>query len=234
MIILAFDTCFGSLSVAVRWEGPSGEWLLAEACEARRTGHAERLMPAIADVMQQAGLAFANLERIAVTLGPGTFTGVRSGIAAARGLALASQTPVVGTTSLKVMAHCADVEIGAARAGRALAVAAAAHRELVFFQLFGSSAAEELSAPALLTPADAARLISPRPTVVVASGAEAICGRVAEIGGQAEPMLRDLQPRARMLAELAPSLAPLSSVKPLYLRPPDARVQEETRLRAWP
>ena len=90
MNVLAFDTCLGAVSVAVRWQGPGGDWLTRHAHEARERGHAERLMPMIAEVMEDAGLAFSDLDRIAVTVGPGTFTGVRVGVAAARGLALAS------------------------------------------------------------------------------------------------------------------------------------------------
>ena len=91
-----------------------GEWLLREAYEPRATGHAERLFPMIAEVMDGAGLAFSAIDRIAVTLGPGTFTGVRVGIAAARALALATGKPVVAMTSLAVMAHRAE---DAARGG---------------------------------------------------------------------------------------------------------------------
>ncbi|MFM2423228.1 MAG: hypothetical protein RL291_1758, partial [Pseudomonadota bacterium] len=105
MNVLAFDTCFGATSVAVRWRSTAGEWLLREAYESRQVatgglagppGQAERLLPMIDEVMAAAGLGFEDIGRIAVTLGPGTFTGVRVGIAAARGLALARKIPVTG------------------------------------------------------------------------------------------------------------------------------------------
>jgi tRNA threonylcarbamoyladenosine biosynthesis protein TsaB len=105
MNVLAFDTCLGALSVAVRWRGSGGEWLMRWAFEAHQGGHAERLMPMIAELLCEAGLPFSAIARIAVTLGPGSFTGVRAGVAAARGLALASGRPVVGTSSLAVMAE---------------------------------------------------------------------------------------------------------------------------------
>ena len=88
------------------------------------------------DVMRAAGLAFSDLQRIAVTVGPASFTGVRAGVAAARGLALATSLEIVGATSLAVMAHRADARLGAARAGRLLAVAVDARREMVYLQLF--------------------------------------------------------------------------------------------------
>src|SRR5262245_25509962 len=104
MNILAFDTCLGAVSVAVRWRGPEG-LLWGEAGELRSAGHAERLVPMIAEVMAGTGADFASLDRIAVTQGPGGFTSVRVGIAAARALALATGKPVVTATSLAVMAH---------------------------------------------------------------------------------------------------------------------------------
>ncbi len=68
-------------------------------------GHAEALMPMVAEVMQESGMAFADLDLIAATLGPGSFTGVRIAIAAARGLALVTDAKLFGTDSLTVMAQ---------------------------------------------------------------------------------------------------------------------------------
>src|SRR5207248_9772702 len=70
MNILAFDTCLGAVSVAVRWQGAGGDWLMRHAHEARERGHAERLIPMMTEVMEHAGLAFSDLHRIAVTVGP--------------------------------------------------------------------------------------------------------------------------------------------------------------------
>ncbi|NJO33683.1 MAG: tRNA (adenosine(37)-N6)-threonylcarbamoyltransferase complex dimerization subunit type 1 TsaB [Rhodospirillales bacterium] len=128
MNVLAFDTCLGAVSAAVRWRSAQGEWLLHEAYEECSTGHAERLFPMIAAVMDGAGLALSAIDRIAVTLGPGTFTGVRVGVAAARAFALTPGRTVVGATSLVVMAHRANLLIGPERAGRPLAVAVDARR----------------------------------------------------------------------------------------------------------
>ena len=100
MNVLAIDTCLGAVSVAVRWRDAGGEWRMRDAYEARTAGHAERLMPMTKEVMGAAGLAFSDLQHIAVTVGPGSFTGVRAGVAAARGLALAERhtTPAVPLT----------------------------------------------------------------------------------------------------------------------------------------
>lgn len=223
MNVLAFDTCLGAVSAAVRWQSVGGEWLVREAYEERTTGHAERLFPMIAEVMEGAGLAFSSIDRIAVTLGPGTFTGVRVGVAAARAFALKPGRLVSGTTSLAVMAHRANHLIARERAGRPLAVAVDARRDMVYFQLFGETMLATDEA-ALLTPEQAAAAIGPVPTLIVGSGATAIA---VLAHGRVETRLPDLQPHARYLAMMAPNLAPAEHVRPIYLRPPDAKPQAD-------
>ena len=228
MTVLAFDTCLGAVSVAARWQSARGQWLSCDRFEACETGHAERLMPMIAEVMQEAGLAFGDLERIAVTIGPGTFTGVRGGVAAARGLALASGLPVVGASSLAVMAHRADELLGS-RDGRFLAVAVDARRGMVYLELFADERAHA-GQPLLLAPADVVAVVAGRPVTVVGSGAAAVADAILAAGGKAEARLPDLQPHARALALMAADLAPISPVRPLYLRPPDVKPQVDKSL----
>jgi tRNA threonylcarbamoyladenosine biosynthesis protein TsaB len=230
MNVLAFDTCLGAISVAVRWRGPGGDWLIRNAQEARERGHAERLMPMIAEVMGEAGLPFSDLHRIAVTVGPGTFTGVRVGVAAARALALASGIVLVGATTLAVMAQQAEQLLGPARRGeRLLAVAVDARRGSVYLQLF-PAAPDGAVQPLLLDVSDAARRIGPRPVVVVGSGGELIADAMRAAGGQVEAALASLQPDARTLASLAADLTPATPLRPLYLRPPDVKPQADLSL----
>jgi tRNA threonylcarbamoyladenosine biosynthesis protein TsaB len=233
MNVLAFDTCLGAVSAAVRRRGPDGD-VLREAFELRSAGHAERLMPMIAEVMDGSGLDFADLDRIAVTLGPGGFTGVRVGIAAARALALAAGIPVVGTTSLAVMAHGAKELLGEAAAGRRLVVAVDAHRGALYVQGFGPGAAE-VGPALLLTPRQAAEWVGRDAAIMVGSAAAGLAALATEAGGAAEHGLPDLQPHARGLAALASGLMPGVPVKPLYLRAPDVRPQDAATLgRAHP
>jgi tRNA threonylcarbamoyladenosine biosynthesis protein TsaB len=222
MNVLAFDTCLGAVSVAVRGRSAGGQLLARHAFELRERGQAERLIPMIAEVMEQAALAFSDLDRIAVTVGPGSFTGVRVGVAAARGLALASGLPVVGATSLAVMAHQAFELLGATQEGRLLAVAADARRGMVYLQLFAASA-NEAGPPSLLAAEDVPGVIGQRSAVVVGSGADVVVRAVAVSGGNAEPAFARLQPHARSLAAIAAGLSPASPPRPLYLRPPDAK-----------
>jgi len=229
MNVLAFDTCLGAVSAAVRWRVAGGAWQAAERFEVRAGGHAERLMPMVAEVMGEAALAFSALDRIAVTVGPGSFTGVRVGVAAARGRALASGLPVVAASSLSVMARGAAELLAAEGDGRLLVVAVDAHKGMIYAELF-EQAQGEAGQPALLAPGEVAALIGARAAIVVGSGADAVCRAVAAAGGQAEARLPDLQPHARALTLMATDLAPVASLRPLYLRPPDVKPQADKSL----
>src|SRR5581483_12051710 len=98
MLILAIDTALDACAAAVL-NTETGKAIAVES-QLMKRGHAEALMPLIGRVMSDAGTGFADLERIAVTTGPGSFTGLRVGLSAARGIALAADKPVVGVTTL--------------------------------------------------------------------------------------------------------------------------------------
>ena len=227
MNVLALDTCLGACSVAVRWRSARGEWLLREDYRELEKGHAEMLLPMVQGVMEGAGLSFSDLTHLAVTLGPGSFTGVRIGLSAARGLALAAGLPIVGMTSLAVMAHRADLlllnrRLGVAREGARMLVAVDVRRGQHYVQVFGENVGEPLGDPVLTTTQEAAQFAAGGPVVAVGSGAAAIA---AAAGGAVTAVLPALQPHARHLALLSPSLRPLDRVTPIYLRPADAKPQ---------
>jgi tRNA threonylcarbamoyladenosine biosynthesis protein TsaB len=217
--LLAFDASLAAVSAAVvcRREGDA---IAREAFEPRSGEHAAQLMAMIEAVMREAGVTFAMLERIAVTIGPGSFTGVRVGIAAARGLGLASGHPVVGASSLAVMAREA-VRLLPTQAARGLAVAVDAGRGMVYFQLFEPGPAPA-SPPLYLAPTEAQRLLGARDVLLVGSGADAVGSAVAAAGGRPEATLPSLQPRARALLPLGAAAAS-DPVRPLYLRPHGAK-----------
>src|SRR2546430_11003896 len=102
MRVLAIDTALGACAAAVL-DARLGEILASESRPMLR-GHAEAIMPLIARVMDAAFVDFALLDRIAVTVGPGSFTGLRVGIAAARGIALAAGKPAIGLSTLSALA----------------------------------------------------------------------------------------------------------------------------------
>jgi tRNA threonylcarbamoyladenosine biosynthesis protein TsaB len=227
MKILAFDTCFDGCSVCVAERRDASVVALASRMERFETGHAERLIPMIGETMAEAGLAFGDLDRIAVTIGPGTFTGTRIGIAAARSLALAADTPTVGASSLAVMAEVARRTIDA----ETLAVVTDARRGEVYAQLFGPGGVQ--SDPLVLPIEEAGRLGGRGAITFVGSGAVAVAEAAVQDGRQARAALPDLLPDAMALAVLAADLeASEAPIAPFYLRPPDAKPQDKAIARA--
>ncbi len=219
MLVLSFDTAMAACSAAVVRIDAGGPETLASHHEARTKGHAEVLVPMIAEVMASAALSFSDLDRIAVTTGPGTFTGVRIGVATARGMAVASGLPVIGITTLEAVAAGA-VEAGTSR-GRPIAVVFDARRDQVYVQCF-SPDLEPLSDPLALGYDDARAAIECHDPVVVGSGAGLIRTGGGELSSAAG---REVLPTARIVAGRA-ALRTISSepVVPLYLRPPDAKL----------
>lgn len=225
MNILAFDTCFDGCSVCVARARADTFVELASAFERFETGHAERLVPMIGAAMEQAGLGFHEIDRIAVTVGPGTFTGTRIGVAAARALALATGAALVGASSLAVMAEVAARGLGTYVGD--LAIAVDARRGEVYVQLFGAGGLGAKSQPAVLPIGEAAHIGDGGPLTIAGSGAAAVAAAAVSEGRQATACLPDLLPDARALAHMAAALDVAEGpLVPLYLRPPDAKPQD--------
>lgn len=233
MHVLAFETCLDSLSVAAGRLEAGAATVLAECREDVSAGHAERLLPMIADVMARSGLAFRDLGRIAVTLGPGTFTGVRTGIAAARAFRLAAGLEIVGIPSLTLLAAASIARLGPEGKGRAILVAVDARRGRVYAALFAAASLEPLSPIREATPVEAAALADGLPALAVGSGAHLVC-EAAPVGAQIDCLDRQPAPTATDLLHLAGRLLPLRDVVPLYVRPPDAKPQTAKSLARTP
>jgi len=226
MPILAFDCCFSAVSAAVLdLDGYPESRVLAASHEAMSTGQAERLIPMLAEVMREARTTFAELAAIAVTVGPGTFTGVRTGLAAARGLALSRGLPVLTMSSLALVARTAiaDPAIVEASAGSTLAVAMDARQGLVFFQAFGITDRAPIDEPALLSPTEVAARLEAGPVLAVGSAAPTLVAALRPSGHAASFALPDPMADARWTSpfDLTRSKPP----RPVYLRQPDARPQ---------
>lgn len=227
MNILAFDTCFGACSVAVGRDVGHEACHFEQAFERRQSGHAEALMGMIERTMAAGGLRFSALDRIAVTTGPGTFTGTRIGIAAARAFGLATGVALVGLSSLAVMAEELAGDVAATQGTEDLMIAVDARRGQVYAQIFGAGGLDAKSAPLLVTVLEAARMGGSGPIIVAGSGAEAVAAAAAGAGRLASARLPELEPDASRLLALAPRLEPQAAPpRPLYLRPPDARPQD--------
>jgi tRNA threonylcarbamoyladenosine biosynthesis protein TsaB len=226
MIILAIDTTMAACSVAVLQNRDGGKRLVS-CFEAMGRGHAEALFPMITLVMREAGAAFADLSKIAVTVGPGTFTGVRAGIAAARGIALAAKLPVVGAGSLEVMAcGCARQTCETDRTGGFM-VAHDARRDELYCQSFDASGSA-LGSPVIMTVREAARALLPSMNLVVGSGAEMVMAEAASVRDDIMTLLPTLLPDAADLATFALNLPHYEiPPAPFYLRAPDAKPQSD-------
>lgn len=231
MNILAFDTCFSACSVAAGCGVGGASERLEAFFEPRDTGHAEALMPMIDAALRAAGIGFQDIDRVGVTIGPGSFTGTRIGVSTARALALATGIPLVGVTSLAVMAEDAIDQIGidATTGGRLsdappIAVTVDARRGQVYAQLFGRSGLEALTPAQVLDVAAAARLGGEGPIAFAGSGAETVAAAARMAGRTASAHLPRLQPDASSLVTLAATLPPQQgALVPLYLREADAK-----------
>lgn len=220
MNVLALDTCFDACSVAVGRRLRSLTPSIAYACEPMATGHAERLMPMIEAAMTETGMAFSELQRIAVAVGPGTFTGARIAVSAARALALATGAELVATSSLQLMAMNPVVET---RGADVLAVATDARRGEVYFQSFNPRSLKPHAAPQILSVDDAVQTLAGSTAVIAGSGAEAIAERAKTVGIAARAICPDLLPEAIDMLFLSSEWPAADRIAPLYLRPPDAK-----------
>jgi tRNA threonylcarbamoyladenosine biosynthesis protein TsaB len=226
MNILAFDTCFGACSAAVSRKTGSASDGVWSRHELMATGHAERLVAMIQDVLDEAGLTVGDLDRIGVTTGPGTFAGTRICVAAARALAMAGPTRIFGLSSLAVMArrvaHPGTFECD-------IAIAVDVGRDQVYAQTFQSSGVTAQCEPVVCSPAQAAQIGGLRAIAWAGTGAAAVIACRTAMGWPVIAASSPGVPEALMLLELVaaqPSTSattPDRPLSPLYLRPPDAK-----------
>jgi len=210
--LLAVDTALGACSVALL----DGDQIRAHILEPMERGHAERLAPMVDEAMTAAKADFKSLTRLAVTTGPGTFTGQRVGLAFMRGLRLALRIPLIGVTTLEAIATAAMVETAEPRA----AAIHDARREEAYLLLKDGDAI--IQQPVVLPFAEAiARIRVFGPCAVAGTGAAAACESLGK-GFVLSPIR---QPDALWVARLARDMpVPKDVPGPLYLRAPDAKL----------
>jgi len=217
MRILAIDTSCGAASAAVVERGQI-EPLVAETRVMAR-GQAEALVPMVEDAMARIERGAASLDRIAVTTGPGSFTGIRVGVALARAMGLALGVPVVGVSTLAALAASL---LATPRPGIITAAIDARHGA-VYFQLFEPSG-RPLGPPRCDTLRECVRAIGSGPALLAGDAATALAaeahraGLPYDISGARE--VPDIVAVARMGLALDPTTSP---ARPLYVKPPDAR-----------
>jgi tRNA threonylcarbamoyladenosine biosynthesis protein TsaB len=224
MRVLAIDTALAACSAAVL-DTEYGGVLASESLPMTR-GHAEALMPLIANLMAAADMRFRDIDRVAVTTGPGSFTGLRVGIAAARGIALAADKPAVGLSTLSAYAA---PHIAADETVPVVAAIDARHGH-VYLQVFAPGG-RTFTTPRLANLGEAARAAAAAPAYIVGSAAQALAAALSP--PDAVPVAVD--------ARAAPDIAWVARVgavvpegqsppKPQYLRAPDAQPQNAAQL----
>jgi len=225
MRLLALDTAMDACSVAVVDIVGHHVTALTSRSEAMQRGHAEALIPMVDEVMSEAGIRFSDLDRVAVTIGPGSFTGTRIGVAAARAYALASGIDAVGVTTLQAVAlNVPRTE----EDGRDIIVAFDALRGEVYAQLFRGAGLEPVGEPAAYAISDAVTILPRTGGILVGSGAHLL----AEASGRSGIELVEASslPDPVCIARIG-ATSDWPAV-PLYLRPPDAKPQAQQILRA--
>jgi tRNA threonylcarbamoyladenosine biosynthesis protein TsaB len=228
MLILAIDTALDACAAAVLDTGTSR--LIARESQPMKRGHAEALMPLIARVMKEAGLPFAALDRVAVTAGPGSFTGLRVGLSAARGFALATGKAAVGLTTLSAYAAPVVSESGE----QPVITAIDARHDHVYFQAVNGDGS------GLITPQ-----VAPIAEVLAAwrFGPPRLVGNAAQILADRWPA--DAPPPVKVDAQGAPDIAWVAwlgaavnpnaaPARPFYLRAPDAKPAADVPKKASP
>ncbi|HEY7458412.1 MAG TPA: tRNA (adenosine(37)-N6)-threonylcarbamoyltransferase complex dimerization subunit type 1 TsaB [Xanthobacteraceae bacterium] len=223
--MLAIDTALGACAAAV-FDATLGHSLAVQSYVMSR-GHAEVLIPLVERVMHDGHVNFDRLDRIVTTIGPGSFTGLRVGISAARGFGLAAGRPVVGVSTLDALVapYVNDVETVPI-----VAAIDAKHGNL-YMQMVGAGG-RVLVAPRLASLGEAVRAVAIGLVRIIGSGAELLANQwpAPDIPS---PLLVDARPAPDIewVARLGAKAIPEKALpRPLYLRAPDARPQDAHRL----
>ncbi len=215
MKVLALDTTLQACSAAVC----EGHKVLARRHQTMTRGHAERAVPMVLEVLGDAGIGFSALDLIAVTTGPGSFTGVRVGLAAARGLALAADLPAVGISTHEALAEAVE---RTRLEGCSLAVALDARRDQIYLQTFDENGGR-LSPPAIAERTGCR--LGPGTWLAIGSGADAFEDqeRVVVDSAARQVDARHVAQRAARLYGKGGMPIPAAPPAPVYLRAADAR-----------
>jgi tRNA threonylcarbamoyladenosine biosynthesis protein TsaB len=222
--VLAIDTALGACSACVI-ETDDAEALARETILMER-GHAEALLPLVDRVVSQVEGGFEGLSRVAVTIGPGSYTGLRVGISAARAMGLAAEIPVVGVSTLA--AYLAPLM--AVESRRLLAAAIDAKHGQIYVQAVAPGGRTIIPA-GLMALRDAVRLLGSGPVLLAGSGAPMLASECAAQGIEASVLEATLAPDIVWVARIGGLANPAHALpKPLYLRGPDAKPQESARI----
>jgi tRNA threonylcarbamoyl adenosine modification protein YeaZ len=222
--VLALDTSLGATSACVL-DAALAEILAHESMPMER-GHAEALLPLVDRVVSAVDGRFSALDRVAVTVGPGSYTGIRVAISAARAIGLAAGIPVVGVATLS--AYLAPLLTRDARG--VVAAAIDARHGSVYIQAVAPGG-RTVIAPALMGVRDAVRVLGSGPVQLVGSGAPLMAPECWREGIDATVADAPAAPDIAWVARIGARADPTQALpKPLYLRGPDAKPQDAARI----
>ena len=228
MLILAIDTALDACAAAVL--DTSASKLIAQESQPMKRGHAEALMPLIARVMKASGVAFTALDRIVATTGPGSFTGLRVGLSAARGIALAAGKPVVGVTTLTAYA----APIVSENRGHPVISAIDARHDHVYYQVLGGDGSS-LVKPNVAPIEDALGASRFGAPYLVGNAAQILADRWLPDAPQPFEINRQPAPDIAWVAWMGAAVDPeRSPARPYYLRAPDAKPPKDPLQGAQP
>jgi tRNA threonylcarbamoyladenosine biosynthesis protein TsaB len=217
MLILAIDTALDACAAAVL--DTDNNKVIAQESQAMKRGHAEALMPLVARVMKESGIAFDALDRIASTTGPGSFTGLRVGLSAARGIALAANKPVVGVTTLAAYAAPHLSEHGE----HPVITAIDARHDHVYLQVVTGNG-EPLVTPRVAPMEEALATSRFGAPLLVGNAANMLAERWPKDAAAPVKVEQQAAPDITWVAWLAAAVDPaIATPRPLYLRAPDAK-----------
>lgn len=219
MRVLAIDTALEACSAAI-FDTVEERIVALESREIGR-GHAELLLPLVERVMKSAGLKFDALDRIAVTVGPGSFTGLRVGLSAARGFGLVMKKPVVGISTLAAFTAPLITE------NQAVPVVAAidAKHGNLYMQMVGAGG-RVLVTPRAAGLRETVRAVALGPVRIVGTGAAMLAAHWPAKGPAPVLVEQRAAPDVSWVARIGAAADPARALpKPLYLRLPDAQPQ---------
>ena len=221
-MLLAIDTSAGTAVALVADDGR----VLAERSTDDTRRHAEVIGPFLDEVLREAGATASALRGVVVGIGPGPFTGLRVGIAAARAVGLAAKAPVVGVSTLSALA----APLIAANESSIVAAAIDARHGQVYIQVFQPNG-RTMVEPRVATIREAVRMVGAGPVRLAGSGGPLVAAELWTSGGKATIADGAQSPDIVWVARLGSIADPDAALpKPLYLKGPDAKPQDEARL----
>lgn len=224
MRVLAIDTSLGACAACIL-DTRAGEPVVSESILMER-GHAEALLPMLDRVVSAVQGGFSVLDRVAVTVGPGSYTGIRVAISAARGVALAAGIPAVGVATLS--AYLAPL---LTRDTRGLVAAAIDARHGAVYIQAVAPGGRTVIAPSLSSVREAVRVLGSGPVQLVGSGAALIAAECRSLGVEVSIADAPAAPDIAWVARIGARADPAQALpKPLYLRGPDAKPQDAARI----